>query len=620
MKIKSFFMWIFVFLLSFYAAAADNIVTYETTEIDSRLRTHLQIYLDPSQFLLVVSSKPDTTDVNKKTDPNESLPGLPGIGSKSGSTGAVSFIDSEGRVIMGSSSERNPVIVKLVFDESVPASQVKLFRDIIPSLGQLNLKEGDQLKVSIGKLGRTAQNIEKQDNIIESMVKYRRELLAIALGLLGSVALLLIINGLMAGFAKSRTPAAKNDRDKMDPRLNEPQQPPKSESAGDSSVRSPAHEAKKAEEAKALRFGRFGAGALNRAQLFSRDSLLYETTREVTEQAEKHPERIAHLLTHWIETGDHRHTACVTLLNNFDMKVTESILMKMVPSDIEQIHPHIGEQFDPFSEENAQVMIEARQDILKLTALDRRDNQRDDFQFLNAVDEDFLSQLLKTEPVENLALVATQIPGHRFSAALLSRSESEIQLFFKIFCEMKHIEEDVWKLVSRKLKAEYEILKGSTLSNKSKSMAVISLVNKIKDGNLQKQIMNQINNVSPDISARVRDAVILFEDLVHMNDRAARIFLLEAQIVTVLRAYHGLDAVVLDRVGQLLPKSKGEIFSIERKNGMMYSDEEAQTAQAELVAHAFKLVESGVIKFDDIKSGNKWGKPSPTIPKLKRVV
>lgn len=594
-------------LLSAFAVAGVLAFSHESlaasdagapARIEERLRSYLANYLQPSEFLIVVRAKPVAAPLKAPAKTGASLPGLPGFGDGE-SPGPRSYYDAQGD-LHSFGDEHDPVTVQVILDSAVNAQKVALFKRILPTLGGLDPSR-DQISVSTGQLERPAPKEppkEHDPNWVDSLMKYKEELTSLGMGLLGAICLLLVINGVMNTLAASRRPGAPASKE---PPMPKNETPKAGEPAKPVSAANP--------EGKPDRVGRLGLGNLNRSQVFSRDSMLYQTIAEINKEAVENPERVARLLAGWVFEG--KAGMAATLLNNFDMQTAEGVIAKMVPADVDRIQPHLTAQTEPFSDENYDVVTKARQDLIALSAKIKRDGNRQDFGFLVELDDEILCEVLKGETPQTLALISTQIPPHRLSKSFAALSEVQIESLFEELCRVNERGTGVRDETRERLQKKVKAASSLTLTDSSKSTTMLGLLAQLRSSGLQKNVLKRIEAIDPAVSDRIRESMFFFDDALGLSERHLRLLAVDVDVLVWTRALHGSPEDVQKRIRACLPKAAEEIFAFELRSNRSYSAVEIAEAQETVVESLHRLEQAGRIKAAEIRGARAAAPKKP---------
>lgn len=575
-KLNLIFAIGFLGLLSSGSAFAQNGVH----SLEQRISSYLETYLDPYDFMVVVSPKKDEPKVSSESV-DSSLPGLPGMDGKEDSK-YRSYFDVNGKV--HASPVRPPVSIQVLFSRRVSNEVIKTFKKSIPMIANVDEDYGDEVKVTTGGLDRPRSLAAEekpvvQPHTIEVMVKYKKDLLVFAV-VLGAIAVLLLLIHEIMSYWRAISPAQTSKI---------PSDLPKNDfkPAGASSQDTPAPFVG-------------GKKALSKDQLYSKDSALYGRIQEIVLQAKSHPERIVRLLTNWIQSGEVGIRNAGIFIHNFDMQTTEQVLAKMLASDVNYLKDQIDTDFDPFSDENNRVIMQARQDLMKIVAEFSKSEKQNDFQFINELEQHMLVEVLKDEPPQVLALFSTVVPAHRLAEILKKQSPEHEREFIESLCEMKAVSSTQITETTDRLKKKIAVCKQMPFTEDEKAQTFINLLKNIKSDKHRNLILNEISEKAPDIQKRVRDNTFLFQDVIHLSDRATKILMQELDPAYVARAFSRESAEAKEKVRLVLPKSSLEIFDYELSQQNIFPDHEYDEACMVLIDQLSILVYSKVINSTEI--------------------
>lgn len=576
---RNFSLWLtFLGLLASGNAFAQNGVQ----GLEQRISNYLETYLDPYDFMVVVSPKKDEPKPSSSESNESSLPGLPGIDGKEESK-YRSYFDVNGKV--HNSPPRPPVSIQVLFSRRVSNEVIKTFKKSLPMIANVDENYGDEVKVSTGGLDRPRSmsaeaKSEIQPHTIEVMVKYKKDLLVFAV-VLGAIAILLLLIHETMSYWRAISPAKSSKIPVSETPKNDFK--PAGASSQDTTATTPG-----------------GKKALSKDQLYSKDSALYGRIQEIVLQAKNHPERIVRLLTNWIQSGEVGIRNAGIFIHNFDMQTTEQVLAKMLASDVNYLKDQIDTDFDPFSDENNRVIMQARQDLMKIVAEFSKSEKQNDFQFINELEQHMLVEVLKDEPPQVLALFSTVVPAHRLAEILRKQTPEHEKEFIESLCEMKTISSAHIAETTERLKKKIAVCKQMPFTEDEKAQTFINLLKNIKSDKHRNLILDEISEKAPDIQKRVRDNTFLFQDVLHLSDRATKILTQELDPTYVARAFSRESVEAKEKIRSVLPKASLEIFDYELNQQNIFPDQEYEEACMVLIDQLSILVYSKVINSTEI--------------------
>lgn len=194
------------------------------------------------------------------------------------------------------------------------------------------------------------------------------------------------------------------------------------------------------------------------------------------------------------------------------------------------------------------------------------DGRKKPFSFLNDIEPDILYEFLKGEHTQTLALIMSHL-NSKTAAALLQRFESETgsELAIRI-AKLGRTSPEIIDSVERYLKNKLP----KFLENKGqKSGGVDTLVDLINSSDAQtaKNILNSLEADDPELAAKVKEKLVMFEDLVHVDDRGVKLFLQEIDKLglqqVLIKALKSAPDEVLDTVLASVSKRRASMIKEE---------------------------------------------------------
>lgn len=581
-------------ILSLFLSDGAFALNERSALIERRLNGFLSTYLEPHEFLVVVEEIPASKEraVSNSTVTN-SLPGTPGLTVENpDSLKYNTYFDLNGQLAGGLG--RPPIHVRIILHRSIPNETRSLLRRMIPSIAGLDTKYGDKMEFRTGNIesparkryqeGLQAPEPPKQENAIETLLKHKRELIPLGLGLLSAIGILILINGILAILREKQK---KNSEDeKQAPGPSAPPMPtfsaqplPLNNSANSPSTRNPKP---------------------GRDELYSRDEAFHGLVEEIRQQAEAHPERIAELIRRWLQSGEVGVRKAATLLQNFSFKIVERIMDQTVPSDLDHLRKYTDLEFDFFSPQNTRVVMEARQELMKIVASANSQQRPRGFEFLAKQETQLLIELFRDEPVRHLVLASAEIPAHRLAEIIANLPPETQSEYFVELCKIRNADAKEINAVQMHFAEKMRSFNQLLLTESQKVESMATLVRSLPFEEQKMAVLQTISREDAKIYAKVRGMITLFDDIRKLPDRALKMLISDEDPVIVARAFSREAPSTQTRVFELLPKSSQEIFSFEIQNPNGVGDHEYRMACSHLVAKIDQMIYEGVISSHDI--------------------
>ncbi|SFD08887.1 flagellar motor switch protein FliG [Thiohalospira halophila DSM 15071] len=139
-------------------------------------------------------------------------------------------------------------------------------------------------------------------------------------------------------------------------------------------------------------------------------------------------------------------------------------------------------------------------------------------------------------------------------------------------------------------------LKSANMGGIKKAADILNFV----DSNVETGVLDNINDVDPELSQNIQDLMFVFDNLADIDDRSIQALLREVPSDTLITALKGSEDAVKDKVFKNMSKRAGEMLKddLEAKGPVRLSD--VEEAQKEILGIARRMAEAG-----DITLGGK---------------
>lgn len=574
-----------IFLLTFIVLSNAPIAVgasslNELRKVEERLATYLNKYLDPYDYMVVVVPNKDIKG-KENVEGVESLPGVPGLNEEAeGQVEYKSYFDVDGK--LASSIPRPPISVQVVFSRRVSGESIRSFRKMLPYMANINSEYGDEIKVTVANLERPQSFQEMPVNAqaqhtLDVIMKYKSEMIWASGVFLLTLFLFLLVHEVMA-YIKVRTSSGTLNASR-----------PAATPSGAAAIASPSSGVEGADKNAPKN------QLPNLAELYSKDRVLHSRIQEVIAQAKQHPHRLAKLLTQWLQAGDVGIRSAAILLHNLDMTTTDVILEKMIASDLDYLQAYMDLEFDAFSEENARVIMQARQDLMKIVAQTSGKESHEHLGFIQSMEQDVLLEMLADESPKTIAYVSRALPAHRLTEVINRLDERKQQDFITEVCNFGMISDVEIAEMNRRLLDKASMFKKIVFTESDKTRTFINIVKNLKTEQARRDFLEGIRSQSLEIQQQVRSSIFLFEDVLRLSDRALKILVAEEDAVIVARAFSREQIEAKQRVRSVLSKTNLEIFEYELSRQSIFPNKEYEEARVSLVSRLSVLVYDKVI-------------------------
>lgn len=217
------------------------------------------------------------------------------------------------------------------------------------------------------------------------------------------------------------------------------------------------------------------------------------------------------------------------------------------------------------------------------------------FKFLHHADARQLLSFIADEHPQIIALVLAHIPAP-LASQVLGGLPHEVQ------AEVAHriaIMDRTSPELIRQVEASLErrmatLLVSSDLSSVGGVEPLVEIINRADRGT-EKQILEGLEARDPELAEAIRSRMFMFEDLVHLDDRAVQLVLRQVETNNLAIALKGVTAAVRNKVMKNMSERAGQSLAEEIELLGPQRVQAVEEAQAEVVRVIRQLEESGQI-------------------------
>ncbi len=267
-----------------------------------------------------------------------------------------------------------------------------------------------------------------------------------------------------------------------------------------------------------------GRTALTKAEIYSKDAALHKLSLELVEEAGRAPEKIAGVITRWLESSEENVRFANMFLKNCDMKTVEAVCKHLHPSDAGIVVSKDTGDFDPFSEENRKVLGLMRGEIARLAANQSIKTKPEPLLFLRQITDDQLRKILEGESHQLVAMVSTQIPVHRLARFFESIPVEDCKKILEMVVDLNDVVEGDFVAIKAKLTEKLRGLSDVLVDDDSKVVTARQLLSSVGLASKQLELAGDLLATHPDTFQQIRKQVLLVSDLAWLPIRSAKIF------------------------------------------------------------------------------------------------
>lgn len=345
--------------------------------------------------------------------------------------------------------------------------------------------------------------------------------------------------------------------------------------------------------------GGAGKSAMTKDDIYSKDQALFQHIQDIVEQARQEPGKVAKVMERWVETSADNVRYAAIFLKNCDIKTIENVSKHLHPADIQRIVETDIEDFDPFSDENRRVLDEVRAQIALMAASHAVKERPDVFDFLKSISDEDLLSVLSGESIDDIALIATQIPVHRMTGYISSLEPETMQnLMSRISALNSPSLEDIAPLRKR-LEQKTGSLGEVLVTKASRVQTLTQMISNVSLPDRQEEAAQNLKVQYPDIYQLVRKGVILAGDLEYLPARAQKVFLQQVDGEILGTAFSTINRPVTSLL-ENMPPAVREVF--EDYVGRQHDQDSVSKSWKKVQEELRELVSSGLISGQEIHS------------------
>jgi hypothetical protein len=252
--------------------------------------------------------------------------------------------------------------------------------------------------------------------------------------------------------------------------------------------------------------------AKTRAELFSKDEHLMSSIKETTEEGKENPKKIARILSRWVSAGDETTREAALFLRNCEIKTMELICNSMHPSELEKMVQVKIDDFEPFGPENLKAVERMRSDLAILASETILKEKPDPLNFMKRLSDLDLCHLLMNEPLETVAMIATQVPAHRMLRYYETLSPSDMKLVMQHFSKISSVSATDLESIVKYFKEKVEVITGNLLSEKDREAAIWQMIHSIPSPKAQLELALKLAQDNAELYTKIRPSLLLATD------------------------------------------------------------------------------------------------------------
>lgn len=169
------------------------------------------------------------------------------------------------------------------------------------------------------------------------------------------------------------------------------------------------------------------------------------------------------------------------------------------------------------------------------------------FEFLKKADATQLLSFIQTEHPQTIALILAYMPVNQ-AGEILSKLPAELRAdVAERIASMEQTPPEVIRSVERILERKVSSVVNTELSKAGGPKALVDLLGRV-DRSTERMILDSLSDNNPELAEEVKNMMFVFEDIVHLDDRAIQAVLKETDTKDLTTALKGVPQEVQDKI------------------------------------------------------------------------
>ena len=217
------------------------------------------------------------------------------------------------------------------------------------------------------------------------------------------------------------------------------------------------------------------------------------------------------------------------------------------------------------------------------------------FEFLRGVPPDHISNFLRQEHPQTVALVIANLPTTDLAARVMQQLPAEQQPNIATrIALMAKTSPDVVREVARVMRHNLEVVTHQDYDAAGGVQALAAILNAV-DRTTERNILERLADIDSELAEQVRALLFVFEDVLKLDDRAIQLVLKEIDSKDLALALRGASSEVGERLMANMSTRAAEMLAEEIEIMPPQRRKVVEEAQSKVVAAVRRLEEAGEI-------------------------
>ena len=216
------------------------------------------------------------------------------------------------------------------------------------------------------------------------------------------------------------------------------------------------------------------------------------------------------------------------------------------------------------------------------------------FEFLKKADPQQLLSFIQDEHPQTIALILAYMPVNQ-AAEILSKLPQELRAeVAERVAAMENTPPEVIRNVEKVLERKVSSVVNTELTKAGGPKALVELLGRV-DRSTERLILDSLSDNNPDLADEVKNMMFVFEDIIHLDDRAVQAVLKEVDVKDLGTALKGVIQEVQDKIFGNMSERAVDMLKEDMEFMGPVKLRTVEEAQQKIVAAIRRLEETGDI-------------------------
>lgn len=216
------------------------------------------------------------------------------------------------------------------------------------------------------------------------------------------------------------------------------------------------------------------------------------------------------------------------------------------------------------------------------------------FEFLKKADPQQLLSFIQDEHPQTIALILAYMPVNQ-AAEILGKLPQELRAeVAERIAAMENTPPEVIRNVEKVLERKVSSVVNTELTKAGGPKALVDLLGRV-DRSTERLILDSLSDNNPELADEVKNMMFVFEDIIHLDDRAVQAVLKEIDVKDLGTALKGVNQEVQDKIFGNMSERAVDMLKEDMEFMGPVKLRTVEEAQQKIVASIRRLEETGEI-------------------------